>query len=84
MSRGGKREGAGRKKGSPNKTTTEVKNAILKAFDEVGGSKYLVEVAKENPTAFLTLLGKVLPKDINADVNLRTLVKRIDLSGQDT
>lgn len=83
MSRGGKREGAGRKAGVPNKLNAELKTIIGNAFDTLGGEDYLVGVGKENPVAFLALLGKILPKDINADVNLRTLVKRIDLTGDD-
>ena len=54
----------GRKKGSLNKVTVEVKGAILQAFDNVGGAKYLTKVAEENPAVFCTLLGKVLPMDI--------------------
>lgn len=81
MPRGGKREGAGRKEGIPNSTTTELKLAILKAFDEVGGAQYLTQVAKDNPQVFCTLLSKVLPRDVNAEVNFRTMVKRIDLTG---
>lgn len=67
MARGGKREGAGRKKGVPNKTTTQLKEAILNAFDAVGGQKYLVTVAKEDPRTFCTLLGKVLPTTLAGD-----------------
>ena len=68
MARGGKREGAGRKKGSTNKTTTEVKEAILQAFDKLGGVEYLVEVGKDNPQVFLSILAKVLPKEVVAEV----------------
>lgn len=66
MARGskpGERRG-GRKKGVPNKITATVKEAIEKAFEGVGGHKYLMEQAKQNPTAFMTLLGKVLPTQI--------------------
>lgn len=61
MAKGGKREGAGRPKGSLNRTTTQVKDMILEALDGAGGVDYLQEQARENPTAFLTLVGKVLP-----------------------
>lgn len=67
MARGGKREGAGRKKGVPNKTTTQLKEAILGAFDTVGGQKYLVKIAEEDPRTFCTLLGKVLPTTLAGD-----------------
>jgi hypothetical protein len=34
---------------------------VLAALAAKGGQKYLEKQADENPTAFLTLLGKVLP-----------------------
>ncbi len=58
---GGKREGAGRKKGIPNKLTSDIKAAISQAFDEVGSYKYLVKLSKENPQAFCMLLAKLVP-----------------------
>ena len=57
-------EGAGRKKGSPNKITSSVKDMILQALSEAGGVEYLKEQAVKNPTAFMTLLGKILPMQI--------------------
>jgi hypothetical protein len=62
----GKKTG-GRKKGTPNKLTATVKDSILAAFDEVGGSAYLAKTAETHPAAFLTLLGKVLP--IQAEIS---------------
>ena len=41
---------------------------IRGALDEAGGQAYLVQQAKDNPTAFLALVGKILPKDINAKI----------------
>ena len=61
----------GRKKGVPNKITADLKCMILSALDDVGGKKYMVEQAKENPTAFLTLVGKVLPKEVHIDLSAR-------------
>lgn len=51
----------GRAKGVPNKLTRTIKQAIEKAFEDVGGAAYLAKMATEQPTAFMTLLGKVLP-----------------------
>ncbi len=58
--------GKGRPKGSQNKTTLAVKEAVLAALDQAGGIDYLVKQADENPNAFLTLVGKVLPLQVNA------------------
>jgi len=63
----GKKTG-GRQKGSTNKTTAELKAMILGALSEVGGQAYLVQQALDNPNAFMTLVGKVVPRDINAAV----------------
>jgi len=49
--------GKGRPKGSVNKLTASVKEAIEAAFHGVGGHEYLMRQANEHPQAFLTLLG---------------------------
>lgn len=60
--------GPGRPKGKPNKTTKALKEMILGALADAGGQAYLVKQAQLNPAAFMTLLGKVLPMQIKADV----------------
>lgn len=60
----------GREKGTPNKTTIEVKAALEYAFDEIGGKKKFADWAKENPSLFYQLWAKMLPKDIKGDVNV--------------
>ena len=59
-SKPGERRG-GRQKGTPNKITHSLKEAILGALDAEGGVNYLRSVARENPTVFCALLAKVLP-----------------------
>ncbi len=59
--------GAGRPKGSLNKTTKAVKDAITEAFDKAGGVAYLVNIAKEDPRTFCALLGKVIPVQVGGD-----------------
>jgi len=63
----------GRPKGSLNKTTALLKDAILmaaeKAGNDIDGNKggmvaYLKQQAKENPGPFMGLLGKVLPMQV--------------------
>lgn len=60
----------GRSKGTPNKVTALLKDEILQAADGAhpeGRVGYLRQQANENPTAFMTLLGKVLPTQIGGD-----------------
>ena len=56
--------GKGRKAGIPNKLTGELKEMILQALSDVGGVEYLKVQAQTSPTAFLTLVGKVLPLQV--------------------
>lgn len=73
------RKTGGRKVGTPNKVTTEVREAIHEAFDELGGATYLVKVGKKNPGTFCKLLGMTLPKDVKLDVGetLEQLLLRV-------
>ena len=59
--------GKGRVKGVPNKITADLKAMILGALDDAGGQDYLSAQATSNPTAFMSLLGKVLPTTIAGD-----------------
>lgn len=58
----------GRKKGSVNKTTTAVKEALISAFEELGGVPSLVEWGRLNETEFYKLWVKVLPQEVNASL----------------
>ena len=51
----------GRRKGTPNKFTGDLRQMILGALAEVGGQDYLVRRARKHPGAFLVLLGKLTP-----------------------
>lgn len=62
-SKPGERRG-GRRKGTPNKMTGALKDMILTALNNKGGVTYLEKQADENPNAFLTLVGKVLPLQV--------------------
>jgi hypothetical protein len=59
--------GPGRPKGSVNKTTALLKDAILKAATDAGNgdmAEYLKTQAILNPGPFMALLGKVLPLQV--------------------
>lgn len=66
-SKPGERRG-GRQKGTPNKTTAAVKEALTLAFEGMGGVQNLTMWAQDNPTEFYKLWVKMLPQDVNANV----------------
>jgi hypothetical protein len=55
----------GRKKGTPNKLTAALKDIILQALADAGGVQYLTAQAASNPAAFMALVGRVLPLQVN-------------------
>lgn len=70
----------GRKKGTPNKTTALLKDAILKAAENAGGGdivEYLTQQARLNPGPFMSLLGKVMPTQIEGGDNPINVVTKI-------
>jgi hypothetical protein len=72
--------GPGRKKGVPNKSTTAIKDMVISALDGAGGVQYLIDQASANPSAFMTLVGKVIPLQVTgADGGAVQTVTRIEI-----
>lgn len=86
MSRGGKREGAGRPKGSPNKSTKEIRDAFQCFVENNVGNfeEWIARVAEKNPAKALELvtnLGEyILPKLSRTEVKAEITTDEIDLS----
>ena len=66
--------GRGRPKGAPNKNTKALKDMILGALDKAGGEDYLQRQADENPNAFLSLIGRVLPTEMKGSLEGNLIV----------
>lgn len=71
--------GKGRPKGVPNKATTAVKEMVIAALGKAGGINYLAEQAEKNPSAFLSLVGKVIPLQVSGDPDNPLVIHRIEL-----
>jgi len=69
VEKGQKLKGAGRPKGMENKVTKELKDMILGALDDAGGQEYLRQRALDTPGPFMALVGKILPKNIDANIS---------------
>jgi hypothetical protein len=59
---------AGRPRGSTNHDSKMLKEMILGALADAGGKDYLKEQAAANPSAFLALIGKIVPKDVEMTI----------------
>ena len=57
------RAGPGRPKGTPNRISGNLREAIQESFNKLGGEKWLLELAKKDPRTFASLLAKILPTD---------------------
>ena len=59
---------AGRKKGTPNRMTVAIKDAVLAAFHGVGGQAYLEKMARSkigaNKRAMLSMFSKLIPLEV--------------------
>ena len=62
------RAGKGRPRGSVNKTTKTLKEALLNSFETLGSEKWLVSLAESDPKAYASLLGRLVPSEISAEV----------------
>ncbi|MFG6591274.1 hypothetical protein [Sulfitobacter sp. 1A12157] len=76
-----KRKGAGRPKGSKNKTTATAKSIIEETADRLGGANRLVKWAQEAPenerAFWATIYPKLLPLQVNADVATTVIRKTV-------
>jgi hypothetical protein len=60
--------GRGRPKGAPNKNTQAIKDMLLASLDQVGGQKYFQQQALENPNAYMSLIGKIIPAEVKNQI----------------
>ena len=71
----------GRKPGQPNHSTQLLKDTILEAATRAGEGDivaYLERQAEENPVAFLSLLGRVLPLQLQGDSDRPLVISRVE------
>ncbi len=51
------------------KLTAEIMDGIAEAFERAGGVDYLVEIAYRDPPTFCRLLARLIPQQIEANIN---------------
>lgn len=69
----------GRKAGTPNKLSGEVKDAFVKAFHyiQTDETSKLNNWAKKNPDKFYPLISKLFPTEIEANIDGKLIVQVI-------
>ena len=53
----------------PNRLKPKILGGIFEAFEGVGGVDYLIEIARKDPPTFCRLLAKLIPQQIEANIN---------------
>ena len=56
---------------------------VLEALEAEGGTDYLREQAQQNPVAFMGLLSKILPSQLQAEVTHTHKIVEINMIGLD-
>ena len=59
----------GRKKGTPNKHTRHIRELIRASLETAGGEAYLARMAEEQPAAYLSLVGRLVPLELRGDAD---------------
>ena len=57
----GHKKVGGRKKGTPNHITTDLKQAIINALDRLGGEEWFIRLGKRDAKSFANLIGRCIP-----------------------
>ena len=65
--------GPGRPKGSVNRTTAALKEALLEAFDRGGGVDWLLALMKSEPKTFASLLSRLIPTESKTEITTNEL-----------
>jgi len=68
----GKEKTGGKVKGTPNKLTKTVKETVLAAFNDLqqDPKANIMAWAKEQPTEFYKIAAKLIPTEVNANVEV--------------
>ena len=58
--------------------TKDIKEVLHIAFDKAGGCDYLVRQAEENPKAFMALLARCIPAQVEQIIDMRPVTVEAD------
>jgi hypothetical protein len=74
----GRKTGGGSRKGRPNKHPSDIKAMIIGALNAgAGGQAFFEQQKKQNPIAFMGLIAKVLPLQVQASAGGVNLLEQL-------
>jgi len=68
------RKTGGRRKGTQNKTTRAFKEAVILAFEGIGGDDGFQTWARDNRTEFYKIAARLIPTEVAGSPQMRPLV----------
>jgi hypothetical protein len=68
----------GRPKGTTNHQSKAIKDMVIASLDAVGGKAYFIKQATENPTAYMALVAKAMPKEVEMEIKRSLLEEVVD------
>lgn len=72
----GHKKVGGRKKGTPNKITQSVKDAMMGALNAGDGAQaFFLELKESDPKTFANIASKLIPHQIQQEINANAAVK---------
>ena len=77
----GRAKTGGRKAGTPNKVTREVKDALMTALERVNPEDYFEGLAHESPELFVRLVAKLIPQKQEHEHRVENVVSYQDYTG---
>ncbi len=78
----GQANGGGRPKGSVNRVTKAVKEALRASLEAGDGAEaFFLGLKRDDPKTYAGLIGKLIPNEVIADVKTENVVKIVDLTG---
>lgn len=77
-----RKPGPGRPKGSKNRVTKAVKDALRASLESGEGAEaFFLSLKRDDPKTYAGLVGKLIPNEVVADVKTESTVRVIDLTG---
>lgn len=68
----------GRPVGAKNKVSQDARQTILNTFTKLGGEKFMLEWAKQEPTEFMKIYAKLIPREEKVTMDATLAIKQIE------